>query len=532
MAKNTIGSTFDADHSRRQTILERVRLCASLTKPWAALPEHHNKDDRLPEVYQSEGSRGVTNLEGRMLLALYPPETPWFSLTPSPSVMYDPRADPEVLQEIQQRLWLYELMVQATLEARDLSADPERRRTGFLSQKRKALSQVIITGETLEWLTDRYTIKVIKRDKYVTRRDGEGAVLYHIVVEEIDPLTLNEDDRAKIKLSDKAVDINRPCTDRMTKMYTRAEWNPLSKTWVIQQEMNGTIFATSEEPISPLMCTTFDLAPGEDYARGFVEANLGDLRSYNELEEKILDFAALHSKQLVAKDYSSLVRDEDLAKPSGEIIQARVTGGKVQDVGVLAPTNAANFEVVFQTSQAKKKSLAAAMMLESAMQPHKERVTATQVHRIAVELEGALGGFYTPIADDQQGPLIRRTIWQMQRDKILPPLPKGAVTMKLLTGISAIAREGKADRMLDLVSVLAPLGPEALKKLDINVFTQVLMRYRGIHEPGLIKSEEDLAREAQQAVQQAIAQHAGEAAVDTAAHVVENAATAPQPTGV
>lgn len=483
----------------------------------------------MPENYQSDGARGLTNLEGRMLMATYPPDTPWFHYEPAPEVRYSPDVDPDGLQEILDRLFLYELQVQAQLESQDLSTDSVRRRTGFRSQKRKALAQIITTGETLEQLTDDYRIKVFSRAQYVTQRDGEGAVMIHIIREVIDPLTLDDDRLSRADLPANKRNADR-VDDRMQELHTLVEWQPRSKTWVIQQEMNANIIETTEEPISPFFSTVFDLAPGEDYARGFIEANLGDLRSYDETRERILDFAALHSKQLIAKDYSSLVRDQDLAKPSGEIIQARVSNGEIQDVGVLAPSNAANFSVVYQTSEMIQKSLAAAMLIESAIQPQKERVTARQIQQIAMELEGQLGGFYTPIADDQHGPLVRRTTWQMQRDNLLPDMPKykgkSLVHLKLLTGINAISREVAAGKLLDLMQILSPLGPDALRRLDVGVLTQVLMRYRGIHEPGVIKSEEQLAREVQQAIQANIAQKAGEKVVDTAGNIAEEQATA------
>jgi hypothetical protein len=526
--KHTIESPFSHDHAKRRAILDRARLCAALTKPGLLTAEDQQSSDKLPETYQSEGARGLTNLEGRMLLALYPPDTPWFHLDLAPDVRYDPAADPESLQDMLGTLFLHELQVQATLEAQDLDADHYRVRSGFRSQKRKALSQIICTGETLEQLTDDFRVKVYGRAQYVTCRDGEGAVLYHIVVEEIDPLSLDPDMLAKAELPAKFRDTECGPAERMMKLYTMIEWQPQTNMWLIQQELNKRIIERSEEPISPFFCTTFDLAPGEeDYARGFIEMNLGDLRSHNELEQKLLDFAALHSKQLIAKDYSSLVRDTDLAKDSGSIMQARVNGGEVQDVAIFGPSNAANFEVVYQTSQAKKKSLAAAMLLESAIQPQKERVTALQVQRIAMELEGALGGFYTPIADDQQGPLVRRTIWQLQQKNLLPKLPEKAVQLKLLTGIAAISREASAGKLMELMQVLAPLGPDALRRLNIPAFVKVYMRYRGIHEPNVIKTEEQVAKEVQQAIQANLAQAAGEKAIDTIGNVAEQQA-APQ----
>jgi hypothetical protein len=142
------------------------------------------------------------------------------------------------------------------------------------------------------------------------------------------------------------------------------------------------------------------------------------------------------------------------------------------------------------------------MLMEGENQPRGDRVTAYQVQRVAMELEGALGGVYAPIADSMQVPLIERLLYQLRRDGELPELPQESVEIEAVTGISALSREDDQGKLLQLMQVLAQLGPDSMSRLDMSVLLDLLMRQSGIYEPGLVKSQEDIDAERDAAMQQ------------------------------
>lgn len=530
--KDTLKSRYDSADAARQSVLKNARVAASLTKPWILPPIGQQAGSALPENYQSVGSRGITNLVGRMLLALFPPNMPWFQLDMAPDIKHDPEVPAESKEAIAQLLFLQELQLQATLESAHVSDKDNkgrnRRHVGFRSRKRNVLDQALITGDVLEQLTDDYQIKVFRRDQYVTKRDSSQDVIQHIVKERIDPLTLNDDQRQKSgldfsKLSDD------PADQRMQDLYTEVVWQPESRTWLITQEVNDNRIAESTETITPFFSTPFELAPGEDYGRGFVELNMGDLRSLDDLEKKKLDFAALASKHQIFKDAASTVRDKDLMAETGSIVPgARVQAGRVMDIAFLTVDKVHDFRVVFQTTERKTRDLSKAFLIESDTQPRGERVTATQIQRIALELEGALGGLYAPVADDQQVPLLQRTIHQMRRDNLLPTLPDDAVRIEALTGIAALSREISAGRVMQLTQVIAQLGEDAMRRIDTGVLINVLARYNSVFEPGMIKSEQQVQEEQEQAASQQAEMTATEQAIASAGKVAEQTMTQPE----
>ena len=529
MNQESIASRWRKDDAKRWSILDRARFCASLTKPWVLPPEgFKDGQSKLPEPFSSLAARGITNLEGRLLLALYPPGRNFFSLKVSSDIRFNPAFDPEQLDQLNEILFLQELTMMSQLESAYVGKRGGNRRSGgFRSRKRTALSQLLITGDVLEQLTDDYRLKVFRRDQYVTQRDSSGDVLYHIVKEKIDPLTLTDEQLGMCGM-DKAVMSERMPSERMKDLYTMVEWDPSAQTWIITQECENTVINQSEDKVSPFMSTPYELAPGEHYGRGLVELNLGDIRSLNELTMALLDFSATASKQLFALDYNSQVRAEDLTRESGSVIQARVQSGQVMDVGMIRADKMQDFQVTAGTRDSIRRDLAAVMLMEGETQPTGERVTAFQVQRVAMELEGALGGVYGSISDSQQCPLVERVMFQMKRDKIMPPLPEDGIEIEALTGISALSKEGDGGRLMQVLSTMAQMGPEMMSKINMDHLIDLMMRQAGIYEPGLIKSPEQIEQEKQAMMQQQAMQQAQGKAIDVAGNIAQQQMATPE----
>lgn len=498
--RETIESRWSGADADRRGILNEARRCAALTKPWVLPPENQQADQELPENYQSLGARGCTNLEGRMLTALYPVDIPWFALDITARLRTAAEMDPRALQAIRQRLFAYEVLIQSLLESSHLRPRSNGIAANFRSKKREAISQTLITGDVLESLDSEWRLKVYRRDMYTTQRDSSGAVLNHIIRERIDPLSLTDEQLATCRL-DRAKLAKEGAAQRMKSLYTLVEWQPVARTWLIEQEVEGGfVINESEETVSPYFATSFELVGGENYGRGFIAQLKGDLKSLDELGLRQLQFAEMASKLNPVIDYGSEVTPSDLEKPSGQAFRARVQDGKCTDVGMFKPEQLADFSVVERVVDRLMSRLGPAFLMESESAPTGDRVTKFAWQRVAIELEGALGGVYAPIADEQQIPLLQRAVHQAQAQKLMPHMPGDAVEIKALTGIAALSRESDAARLLDLVQVLSVLSDSAKQKIDEGVLIDVLARYRRIDEPGLIKTDAQLRREREEAM--------------------------------
>ena len=509
----TIASRFKEESHERNDILEAARECAALTKP-ATLPlDGQDPNQHLPHKYTNVGTTGVTTLAGKMLMAIYPPDRPFFTFDLDTEIRYDEEVDPQLILAIEDKLFIQELIIMRKLESTRVKIDKDRSGSNFRTAMLKTIEQLIITGDTLHRLNRDYTVTVFRRDNYTTRRDCEGRVLSHIVLECTDAFELDADDFEKAKLNrDDYAEKTRK--DREVKVYTLIEWNPVEERWKLTQEINNNVIREWNETVSPYISTAFDLALGEHYGRGLIEHNLPDLRSLNALEEAAQDIIALASKQLGAIDRASAVRARDLnEKGSGEFIEgAIVREGKVQDVGILSFAQTTEFQLINAQIERITKRLGRTFLSEIETQPQGERVTAQQVSRIAGELQDALGGAFVPIAEQQQTPLIRRLIYQAQRDLSVVPISPD-IHIDIKTGLAALKRELDAEKLLRVLTMINQLGPTAMQRINEAGLAQMFFRMVGVDPTTLVKSQEQVAREQQQALALAAQQAATEETV-------------------
>jgi len=124
---------------------------------------------------------------------------------------------------------------------------------------------------------------------------------------------------------------------------------------------------------------------------------------------------------------------------------------------------------------------------------------------------------------------------QMEKQKKLPTLPKGAVRPVIVTGLDALGRGADLDNLKALVKDVVDLGGPAALETYLN-FSDLLKRLstsRGITTDGLIKTEEEVAAAQQAKQQQEMMQTLGPNAVNAAGGMAKQAManqSSPQPT--
>jgi hypothetical protein len=524
-----IADLYRQGEALRDTVLKRARLCALLTNPMVLPPENYTEDDKTPESFQSLGTTGLTNIAGRMLLSLFPPGQPWFTFTIPKKFLTD--NSPEHVARMRQldaTLEVCEKVVASLIERAGTSHDMrDRLPSGFLTRKRQALEQILVTGETLEHMRDDFRIRVFRRDQYVTTRDDAGEVVMHAICEKVDPLTLSPKDA-----EDAGIDIEacrrKTYAERVLPLYTAVEWQPYSKRWLITQEINGRELTerVDDPAISPFFSTAYSIAPGQHYGRGFVDLCIGDLRSFNEMTERSLDIAHVASLVLMFKDQASNIKTRDLqSPPGGVVLGGRVVGGQVQDIALWQSQKGGDFGILANIMGSLQARIARSFLLESAVQPTGERVTATQIERIALELQGATGGVYANISDQQQIPMLRRAVFQAVKARLMPPINELVADMQILTGASALAQAERATRAISFTQAVAALGEQALARLNTSVLVDILARSARIDAPGLVKSEEEVQAERDRAMAAQVAADSTTATVQSLAQAVATQAT-------
>jgi len=486
--KSSVESMYSKLEIDREIYLERARESAELTIPHLYPPKGSNEATTYPTPYQSVGSRGVMNLASKLMLALFPPQAPFFRLDVDDLVYKQIEGDPQQKQTIEQGLAKIEKAVMDSIEQNnDRVAVYE------------ALKHLIVSGNVLLKLTDD-GLRVYRLDNYVVKRDPQGKILKIIIKEGISRTTLPEKLQKKIvtdKVQDEKKNLNLYTCVTRTK-----------KNFYVHQEINK--IKVYEETFDfdklPYIALRFNRIDGMNYGRGHTESYIGDLKSLEGLTRAILEGSSASSKMLFMIAPNGTTRASSIAKaPNGAIIE-----GDAKDVSVLQANKFADFRVALESMNRIEQRLQFAFLLNASVQRQAERVTATEVQLIANELQDALGGVYGILTTEFQLPYINTKLAILKQKRLLPELPKDIVKTKIIVGMEALGRASDRIKLLQFMSDLAgTLGAETLSKyINLDNAIKKFAVANQIDTQGLIKSQEQIQQETQQAQQQQFAQQA------------------------
>jgi hypothetical protein len=216
-------------------------------------------------------------------------------------------------------------------------------------------------------------------------------------------------------------------------------------------------------------------------------------------------------------------RPKKLAQsPNGSIIE-----GNAGDVTVLQVNKAADLSVALQTMGQINERLSYAFLLTEASIRNAERVTAEEVRLVTQSIERQLGGIYSLLSQEFQLPLVQRIMDRLIKTKKMPKINKDFITPTIVTGIDALGRGNDLNRLdIYLQGIAQILGPGGLQQyIDFREYMNRRAAALGIDTAGLVKSEEQIAQEQQQAMQQQLLQQLGPQAAQTMGNIVERQQT-------
>jgi len=476
--------------AHRETYLTRARASAKLTIPMLVPEKGHSADTVFDTPFQSVGARGVNNLASKLLLALLPPNSPFFRLTIDDATMA--ALGQEKVGAVEAGLAQLERQAMSELET-----------SAARVPVYEALRNLIVTGNALMYIPKDGNIRVFRLDRFVVKRDAMGNVLEVITKETVSPRSLPQTHLDVLQEKGEGL-------DKSYDLYTRCCLK--EGRWDIYQEVGGEIVESTRGDLpkdkSPFIPLRFIRIDGEDYGRGYVEEFYGDLSSLEALTRAIVEGSAASSKVLFMVRPNGTTKVSALAKAdNGAFIQ-----GTAEDVNVLQMNKVGDFRVTQQTAAEITDRLAFAFLLNSSVQRDAERVTAEEVRFMAQELESALGGVYSILSQELQMPMIKLIMNRLESQGKLPKLPKDTLKPSIITGLEALGRGQDLNKLATFLKFLQPLGADVLaKEMNIDDYIDRLGASLGIDTRGLIKSMEQKQMEAQQAAQAQQAQMMQEA---------------------
>lgn len=490
----TAAGRYQTLATSRTMVLSRARASAKLTIPALLPPDGHSETSTLDTPFQGIGARGVNTLASKLLLALLPPNSPFFRLAVDDFTLVNLTRREGMRAEVEKGLNKVERAVMSEIESTAI------RVSGF-----EAFKQLIVAGNVLLYFPPEGGMRVFRLDRYVVRRDPMGNVLEIVVKETIDPSLLPEGFVPKEK------DKGNKTSEKTVDLYTHIVRQ--NNRWTVRQEaLNKTIpgsvgtYPIDKCPWLPLRFTKID---GEDYGRGYVEEYYGDLLSLETLTKAIVEGSAAAAKVLFLVNPNGTTRMVDIAKSkSGD-----VKSGSADDVSVLQLNKFADFRIAADTVEAITQRLSFAFLLNTAIQRPGERVTAEEIRFMAGELEDALGGIYSIMSQEFQLPLVKILMFRMERSRSIPALPKGVVKPTITTGLEALGRGHDMNKLMNFaqVAVQAAGLPPEINKAD---FLTRIGTSLGIDMSGLVLTPEQMAQQQQQQFAQMLVDKLGPKAMD------------------
>jgi len=496
----TIQGLYTKLCTNRDITLSRARDSAKLTIPMLIPDEGNSSATSYDTPFQSVGARGVNNLASALLLSLLPPNAPFFRLVLDEKAKRDlEQIDPTIKNEIDHTMAEIERSIMREVELSGL-------RTSLFS----AIKHLIVAGNVLVHVPDEGRVRVFQMDRYVVVRDPSGEVKKIIIKECVTPDSLPKEVQEHAKAS-------MTGTDKTVDIYTCAHTTAKGKVKVYQ-ETSGVMIpgteATYDKGKSPFIALRMIQIDGEDWGRGYVEQYMGDLKSLEALSQAIVEGSAASAKVLFLVNPNGTTRARTLAQsPNGGIRE-----GSASDVSVLQVGKQADFSVALSTMQTIQERLSYAFLLTESTIRNADRVTAEEVRLVTQSIERQLGGVYSLLSQEAQLPIVNRFMDRMLDSGRLPKIPKDLVTPAIVTGIDALGRGNDLNRLdIFLQGVAQVLGVEALGQfVDMREYMDRRAASLGIDTDGLIKSEEQIAQEQQQAMMMQMAQQYGPQVVDAA----------------
>lgn len=479
----------------RTIFLDTARDCAALSVPYLLTPTGVVNGQKLPTPWQSMGAKGVNVMASKLMLSLFPVNATFFKLQINDGKLsLDPELSATVKSEIDLSLSKMERVVMQNIA--------ESQDRVILHQ---AMKHLIVTGNVLVYMGSG-GVKLYPLDRYVVVRDGEGNPTEIVTVESIDRQFLPPEFQTNQlrNVNDVADNTAVPSSDVTVgegevAVYTWAKLKDGQWRW--RQEVDGKVlpdsFGKAPKTTTPWLPLRFNVVDGEDYGRGRIEEYLGDLRSLEGLMQAMVEGSAAAAKVVFLVSPAATVKPTTLAKAgNGAIIQ-----GRAEDVTAVQVSKQADFSSAYQMIQSLTQRLSEAFLILTVRQS--ERTTAEEIRATQQELNEQLGGIYGNLTVELVRPYLQRKLFNLQRAKQLPQLPKGIVFPTIIAGLEGIGRgQDRESLMMFLQTISQALGPEAMAQyIDPEEAVKRLAAAQGIDTLKLVKTAEMRQQEQQRTMQ-------------------------------
>lgn len=492
MGEETAQQAYDRLSVDRAPVEDLGRQMAELTIPSVYPPEGYKTGDDIPGNNQSVGAQCVNTLASNLMFLAFPPGQPIFRLEAIEyEVQQQVEQDPELWAEIKVALSRLEMSHRKRLQTTPIALTYVQYIKGLLVCGNMLWKHVTLDAPTCHLPSC-----------YVVQRNTQGQPLITIHKETMALASMDADLREFILGLEKFRDLrDKKPWEREVCVYSvcALDTSGSEPTWQYWQELDGGDMLPDTD-----VETDFDAPPmwpgwlipvfGQNWGQGYVELFRGDLYSIEAQASSLNDIVALCGFALVGvrPDGQTSIKQIREAKNLSTI-----PGDMENDVSVFTSQKTADGSFVSNNIQLIARRLAAAFLLQSSIQREGERVTAEEVRRIGQEVDKAMGGTYTSVAQNNQRPIMLRAIrLNEEENPNLPPIPP-EVEVQVITGMDAMGATSEEINLVEYVSTIQTNFPQE-RIVNGRNFAKQLGAAKGLKTDGLVYTEEQVQQQQQQ----------------------------------
>lgn len=471
--------------SIKQPFMNRAEKYANWTLPYVFPYAGYTGQIELDNDWDSVGAQAVNHLANKIMLALFAPARPFFRMDADDAAMIE-LTNKYKVDEVQIKL----MFSRAETEAmRRLVKKSGRTALGQLTK------QLIITGNGMLHIPEGRKAQAISLRDYCVSRDLYGNVTEILIKEAIAFGKLPQDAQDNMaalgngRLPTDAVDL-------FTWVRLQLDGQYLVTQYADDQELTNVdtrgVYRKENLPWIPV---TWNLTRGCDYGTGHVEDYSGEFHTIDILNQSMVEGAAVAAELKFLVDPNGVADVEELNNAE----QGDYVWGKETDVSAMSVDKQADWNMLGAIIAKAESRIGRGFLMNSSVTRDAERVTAEEIRIQAMELETALGGVYSHLAEELQTPVAWNVLAELNLDKL-----QGVEPM-ITTGMDSLSRGSEHEQFMLWMQDLSILNniPEdvrAIMKVD-GAMTKMATG-RGVKFEDVVKSAEQIQADQQQAMAQ------------------------------
>ncbi len=472
----------------RAIMMSRKEAQAAATIP-STLPDENYQvnNEGLTNGPTSLGNQGATNIVNKLMLAMFAPGISFMKL----------ELAAKAKAQFMQQLGLEDDSILTDVLAEgEREAGRAMEQSGSRPHLYEGLAALVCVGDVLMDLSDTAAISFISLHDYACKRNRRGTVLRLVFRECTRVSELDKEAQQEYRA---AVPHCKP-HDKVTIYTTVKLVNGMYRSTVYVEDVKLSPRHSGKwKPENmPYRCLTWRLPLGQSYGVSLAEDYSSDLGVHATVSEALADGAVLASQFRWACNPAGQTQPEDIETGmNGSVIPANP-----DDLKLIFANMGQQLQTVVTVEDIFSRRIGRGFLMNTAVTRNAERVTVEEVRIQAQELETSLGGVYSRLAIDMQGPIAR---WMLRKADISVQGTK--IEPTIITGLDALSRTAELQRLMGFlsdVSTLSAIPPETRDLLNEQPIISDMAAGRGVNRSKYVATADAIA-ERRQARQQAIA---------------------------